>query len=146
MLISLIVVGLLACSTLALPSTDQQQLVEELQSEVQVLKNEIKNLRSLKENLLKKSGGMQSFASDSPDYSDLKRLKGLPLPRLTKGMDPGTWFRVFEKLHARIVLSADKYNYQKSFLYYIDPEALECNIGALEMSYSTMKSYFRRCN
>ena len=119
MLIPLIVVGLLASSTLSLP-IDHQPLIK---SEVETLKNEdLRTQETLKETL--------------------KGYKDLPLPRLTKNMEPSEWFEVYEKLFRSM---AAPY-YHQTFLYYMDPEVVECNLAALKLQYNELKKSFKKCN
>ena len=123
MLIPLIVVGLLASSTLSMSvSNDHQPLIK---SEVETLTNE--NLR----------------AQETIDYKDtLRSFKDLPLPRLTKNLEPSEWFDVIEQL----THSTDFFYYPKTFLYYVDPEVIECNLAALKLPYNEMKKSFKKCN
>lgn len=144
MWIPLIIVALLASSTLSLPSNDQQQLIEKLQAELEALKNENENLRSLNENLQKKSGGLELIGtrSDEEEYGYLKRFKDLPVPRLTKNMEPSEWFPLFEQQHPPAVLDELK----TSLFYYVDSEVVECNLAALQLEYNEMKSSLKKCN
>lgn len=77
-----------------------------------------------------------------PDYSEIKRFKDLPIPRLTKNMEPADWFPVFEKLHP----ASHSVFYQQSFLYYVDTDVVECNLDALKRPYDEMKRYLRKCD
>ena len=119
MLVSLIIVGLLASSTLALP-IDQQQLV---------------NL----------NGGMQLFGGGNNYMERIKSYKDLPLPRLTKNMEPREWFEVFEKRYRGFDVNPNPF-YKDSFLYYVDAEVVECNLAALKLPYDQMKNSFKKCN
>lgn len=119
MLIPLIVVGLLASSTLSL-SIDNQPLIK---SEMETLTNE-------------------DLRTQETTRETLKAYKDLPLPRLTKNMEPSEWFEVYEKLFRSMAPPF----YHQTFLYYMDTEVVECNLAALKLPYNEMKSSFKKCN
>ena len=81
--------------------------------------------------------------ADEPFYWEtIKRTDGLPIPKMTKNMEPSEWFELYEILHP---YGKDDYDFKVSLNYYLDEAVVECNLAALKLPYENLKKAFKRC-